>query len=78
MGEKSSEISGGASTPLRQIHKIICFLRREHHYQEEVIVTDNATRNYCKCGDYMEFEWYLVGGYKRATSKTSNLKRKRG
>ena len=68
---------GSTSTPLRQIHKILCFLRREHRYHEEIIVNNNYTENHYKCGDWLGFEWHLVGGYKRSMSTISNLKRKR-
>ena len=81
MNKESSEVSdrnrGGASSPLRYIHKIICFLRREHHYHEEIIINDNYIENHCKCRDWLGFEWHLVRGYMRSMSAISNLKRKR-
>ena len=73
MSKHKSESKGGAPPPLRQIHRIICFLSRRHHYFEEIIIDDNTTRNYCKCGASMGFDWSVMGGHKHSMSIISDL-----
>jgi len=51
-------------------------LRRDHHYHEEVMIDENTTRNYCKCGKWLGFDWSYIGGYKKSINKISELKRK--
>ena len=63
-------------TPLRQIHKMICFLRRKHRYGKTVIINDNLTRKNCKCGDYPEIDWRSVGGYKRVMDIVADRERR--
>ena len=75
--KKNKDMKRGASTPIRQLHKIICFLRREHHYHEEIVIDNDNTESRCKCGAYMAFQWDLVGGYKQAGDLMDHLKRKR-
>ena len=73
----SDQKNRGARTPLRHLHKIVCFLKRDHDYMEEVIINDNYTESRCKCGAWLGFEWHLMGGYKRSTDLLDHLKRKR-
>lgn len=74
MSKQKSESKGSTPPPpLRQIHKIICFLRRGHRYFEEIIIDDNHTVNYCKCGAKMGFDWSAMGGYKHSMSIVSDL-----
>lgn len=59
------------------LYRILCILRRDHHYHKEIIIDENTTKNYCKCGRWLEFDWSYMGGYKKSVNKISNLKRKR-
>ncbi|MGQ0795245.1 MAG: hypothetical protein ACT4N5_03560 [Nitrosopumilaceae archaeon] len=62
--------------PLMIIYKVVCWLKREHHYSKEIVIDDVTTRNYCKCGAWLEFNWSYMGGYRKAMNNLSNMKRK--
>jgi len=59
-----------------KFYRILCILRRDHHYHREVIIDQNTTRSYCKCGKWLEFDWSLMGGYQHGFNRISDLKRK--
>jgi len=59
------------------LYRILCWVRRDHHYFKEVFFDKNITRNYCKCGKWLEFDWSYSGGYHKSISDVSSLIRKR-
>jgi len=58
------------------LYGLICLLRRDHDYSREVIVNENRTRNYCKCGQMIAFDWSAMGGYKKAMNTLDESIRK--
>jgi hypothetical protein len=57
------------------LYRIICWIRGEHNFEREVIIDENTTKNYCKCGKWLGFGWSFVGGHKRGISELENMKR---
>ena len=58
------------------LYRFLCILRNEHYYHREVIIDENTTQSYCKCGKWLKFDWSHMGGYKKASNHISELKRK--
>ena len=77
MSKENTRSNLYATPPLRYIHEVICFLRKGHNFHKEVVVNNYTTLNFCRCGRFMISDWSSIGGYKRAMSELSNLKRKR-
>ena len=59
------------------LYRIVCWLKGDHNYSKEVLVDDQTTRNYCRCGKWLEFDWSYMGGYRKAMNGLSDLDRKR-
>lgn len=58
-------------------YRIICWWKKDHNYSKEIMVDEKTTRNYCKCGKWLEFDWSYVGSYRKAMSDLHNIKRKK-
>ena len=56
---------------LKPLYWIYCFIR-EHDHNKEIIIDENTTR----CGNYLEFDWSYVNGYKIAINTLLNFTRK--
>lgn len=57
------------------LYRFLCILRREHHYHREVMLDENTSENYCKCGKVIGFDWSDMGGYKKAMNALDNAVR---
>lgn len=57
------------------LYRILCWIRRDHHYFDERIIDENTTRNYCPCGKWLEFDWSYMGGYKKSMNKLDSTVR---
>ena len=50
-------------TTKQRLSIIVCYIKG-HCFCEEIMIDKNNTRNNCRCGRFMLFDWSHVGGYK--------------